>query len=78
MFEFIDRHCAQGIDAKAAGTAQIEQSFFYVAPVGVLREVRANNHFKARTGRPPILWAVAGEKGSVVMRNFRPGDPVIG
>ncbi len=46
-FEFIVRSCAHGADAESAGEAQVDHGFLYVAPVGVLREVSADDHFKA-------------------------------
>jgi len=86
-FEFIERNLAHGADAEAAGASQICHGFFHVAPVGVLRKVGADDDFKARAGRPPVLRAIAGEESGVILRNFtaetrrrggkRSGDRVI-
>ena len=65
-FKFGEGRLAHCTNAKQASSAQVDKGFFNVVPVGVLREVGADNHLKTRSGRPPVLWAVAGEKSGVV------------
>jgi len=49
------RYLADSLGAEQMRRAKIRQSFFYVRPRRVLREVSAHDYFQARLCRPPML-----------------------
>jgi len=46
-FKFIERQITHCADAESVGATQVDQGFLHVAPIGVLREISADDHFKA-------------------------------
>src|SRR5262249_44430889 len=74
-FQLVQRHFAHRGEAERAATAKIRDCLLNIAPVCVLREICAHNHFKSRLPGPPVLWAVAEEKGNVISGDLVTSTP---
>ena len=60
--QLLKRNRAQALDGERTSRTQIGERAFDGLPGGVLGQIRAEDHFKARFRRPPMLRAVGSEE----------------
>ena len=66
LLQSSQRNLAKPLHAEGTRAAQVDDCFFHVAPVGVLREVSAHDDFQPRLCRPPVLRTPAVEESTIV------------